>query len=118
MSRTLLISLLTGSVLLSACGGNKAEDTGKAMAESACLLFGEVSKEDNEDLKAKTYEIMEKYGYSDPKEIDTYLSEIRGTEDLNVVTETARTHLEATCGDDLEASGVSAADLAEAMVSE
>ena len=116
MSRNLLIGLLTGSLVLSACGtGNQAEDTGKAMAEAACLLF---SGTDVEDIEAKTDEIMEKYGYSDPKEIDTYLAEIRGTEDLNVVTETARTHLEATCGDDLEASGVSAADLAEAMVSE
>lgn len=119
MSRTVLSTLLTGALFLAACGGgsgNQAEDTGKAMAETACLLFDESVA--LEDIEAKTEEIMNTYGYDDPAEIDTYLAEIRGTEELNQVSEAARTHLEATCAEALTASGVSAADLAEAMVQE
>lgn len=119
MLRPLFASFLTGALFLSACAGgsgNKAEDTGKAMAETACLLFDETVA--LEDLESKTGEIMTKYGYNDPEEIDTYLAEIRGTEELNEVSESARTHLEATCAESLTASGVSAADLAEAMVQE
>lgn len=86
------------------------------MAETACLLFDENVA--LEDIEAQTGEIMNKYGYDTPEDIDTYLAEIRGTEDLNQVSEAARTHLEATCSEALTASGVTAADLAEAMVAE
>lgn len=118
MFRPLLATFLTGALFLTACGGSgdKAENTGKAMAETACLLFDESIA--LEDIESKTQEIMTKYGYAAPEEIDTYLAEIRGTEDLNIVSESARTQLEATCADALAASGVSAAELAEAMVQE
>ncbi|MFA6024289.1 MAG: hypothetical protein WC777_03690 [Candidatus Gracilibacteria bacterium] len=118
MFKPLLASFLTGALFLSACGGtgSTAENTGKAMAETACLLFDESIA--MEDLEENTKDIMKKYGYSDPKEIDTYLAEIQGTEELNLVSEAARTHLEATCAEGLSASGVSAAELAEAMVRE
>jgi hypothetical protein len=84
------------------------------MAETACLLFDQTVA--MEDIEAKTTEIMNAYGYEDPTEIDDYIAEIRGTEELNQVSEAARTRLEETCSTDLEAAGVSAADLAEAMV--
>lgn len=119
MLRPLFTTFLTGTLFLAACGGgtgNKAEDTGKAMAETACLLFDENVA--LEDIESMTAEIMNKYGYNDPEEIDTYLAEIRGTEELNEVSEAARTQLEATCNDALTAGGISAADLAEAMVQE
>jgi len=118
MFKPLLASFLTGALFLTACGGsgNKAEDTGKAMAETACLLFNEDVA--LEDIETMTADIMTKYGYNDPEEIDTYLAEVRGTEELNQVSEAARTHLEETCSDALTASGVSSADLAEAMVAE
>lgn len=118
MFRPLLATFLTGALFLTACGGsgNKAEDTGKAMAETACLLFDETIA--LEDIETSTNEIMKKYGYNNPEEIDTYLAEIRETEDLNKVSEAARTHLEATCAEALTASGVNAADLSEAMIAE
>lgn len=118
MFRPLLASFLTGALFLTACGGsgNQAENTGKAMAETACLLFDENVA--LEDIEAMTGDIMNKYGYDNPEEIDTYLAEVRGTEELNEVSEAARTHLEGTCAEALTASGVNAADLAEAMVSE
>ena len=116
MFKPLLASFLTGALFLTACGGsgNKAEDTGKAMAETACLLFDEAVALEN--IETMTGDIMTKYGYNDPEEIDDYIKAIRGTEELNEVSEAARTHLEATCAEALTASGVSAADLAEAMV--
>lgn len=86
------------------------------MAETACLLFDETVALEN--IESETGDIMNKYGYDNPEEIDTYLAEIRGTEELNQVSEAARTHLESTCSEALTASGVSAADLAEAMVAE
>ena len=118
MFRPLLASFITGALFLSACGGsgNQAENTGKAMAETACLLFDETVALEN--IETLTGDIMKKYGYNDPEEIDTYLAEVRGTEDLNKVSEAARTHLEATCAEALTTSGVNAADLAEAMVAE
>lgn len=118
MFRPLLASFLTGALFLTACGGtgDQAENTGKAMAETACLLFDETIA--IEDIESKTQEIMKEYGYQNPEEIDVYLSEVRGTEDLNKVSESARTQLEATCADALAASGVSAAELAEAMIQE
>lgn len=116
MFRPLLATFLTGTLFLTACGasGTSAENTGKAMAETACLLFDESVAIEN--IESETQSIMIKYGYANPEEIDTYLAEIRGTEELNIVSESARTQLEATCADALAASGVSAAELAEAMI--
>ncbi len=86
------------------------------MAETACLLFDQsVTMTDIESL---TGDIMTKYGFNSPDEIDTYLAEVQGTEELNLVSAAARDQLEATCGDALTSNGVTAADLAEAMVSQ
>lgn len=120
MPKALFASLLVSTIIFTACSGassgNKAQNAGYAMAETACLLFDEdVSFT---DIESMTEEIMQKYGFESPEEIDTYLAEVRGTEEINEVSEAARTQLEATCPDALEATGVTAADLAEAMVSE
>lgn len=116
--RTLLSSLLISSILLASCGGagTKAEKAGQAMADTACLLFSE--DVDFSQIESMTSDIMTQYGFSSPEEVDAYLTEIRGTEELNQVSEAARNQLEKSCGDALSTSGVSAADLAEAMVSE
>ena len=120
MSKVLTLSLLLSMIVLSSCGGsaggNISENAGKAMAETACLLFDE--EVSLGDMQSLTEDIMAEYGFEDAEAIDTYLATVRGTEEINLVSEAARTHLETTCGDALEASGVSAADLAEAMVSE
>ncbi len=114
-----LSTLLLSSVLLSACAGggaSRADNAAKAMAETACLLF------DNgtalEDIEQKTNEIIANYGFTSTDEIDSYLAEIQGTEELNELSVTLRTHLETTCGEALAANDVNAASLAEAMVLE
>lgn len=114
-----LSALLLSSLVLASCGGasgKQAENAGKAMAETACLLFDE--SVDFTDIESLTNDIMSKYGFSSPEEIDTYLAKVRGTKELNQVSEAARTQLEASCGDALTESSISAADLAESMVSE
>ena len=117
MPKVILASLLLSISILSACtrsSGSSSENAGKAMAETACLLFDESVSMD--DIGGLSDEIMVAYGFEDAEAIDIYLASVRGTEEINLVSEAARTHLEATCGDALEASGVSPADLAEAMV--
>lgn len=100
----------------SASSENRAEDAGKAMGETACLLFDEaIDLDESEELSE---DILDLYGFSSSKAINRYLDEIRGTEELNKVSEAVRTHMETTCGEDLAKSGVTAADLAEALVSE
>jgi len=119
MPKQILAALLVLSSILTACGGastNKAENAGMAMAETACLLFDESIS--LEDIPTMTTDIVEKYGFITSDNIDTYLAEIAGTEELNEVAVAVREHLEATCGDALEASGLSAADLSEAIVLE
>ncbi len=119
MPKVILAFSLLSMTVLSACAGSSggsSENAGKAMAEMACLLFDEsVSLE---DISSKSDDIIVAYGFADTKEMKFYVATVRGTEEINLVSEAARTHLEATCGDALEDSGVSAADLAEAMVRE
>lgn len=110
--------VLLSAVLLTACGssGSKAENAGKAMAETACLLFDDTTSTD--DMSAASDAIMKKYGFEQASDIDTYLATIQGTEDLNTVTATARDTLTETCSDALTAKGVDPSDLANAMVSQ
>lgn len=119
MARIAFPAFILGTLLLSACNvqGEPWENAGKAMAETACLLFDEEMDftEIEKTIEEKTKAVMKKYGFENPKEIDTYLAGVRGTEELNQVTETARTHLEKECGPALEDSGVTAAELAESM---
>ncbi|MFA5792646.1 MAG: hypothetical protein WC897_02115 [Candidatus Gracilibacteria bacterium] len=116
--RKLLSLIILSSLALIACGGtnSQAENAGKAMAETACLLFDDAT--DMENIETLTTDIMVKYGWSTPADIDTYLAQIQGTEELNQVSVATRTHLEDTCGDSLTANGVTATDLAEAMVTQ
>jgi hypothetical protein len=105
------------ALFLNACGtDSQAENAGKAMAETACLLFS--SNGDLTNLEGETTSIMTKYGWATAADIDTYLTSVRGTEEFNEVTVAARSHLEESCGEALTASGVSAEELANAMTSE
>lgn len=115
MRKILLVTIIS-TLILSACGGGKAENAGMAMAETACLLFDEAT--DMNNIQTLTTDIMIKYGFNTPEDIDTYLTEVQGTEELNQISVAARTHLEETCGDKLSENGVTAADLAEAMVNQ
>ena len=110
---------LAGVLLLTACGTalTAPQNAANAMAETACLLFDD-SATTKEEMASKTTEIMTKYGYGDASEIDTYLTTIQGTEELNTVTTTLRDALTANCGTTLDAKGVTADDLSKAMVSQ
>jgi len=115
--RKFISLMLFSALFLSACGASsQAENAGKAMAETACLLFS--SNGDLTNLEGETTAIMTKYGWTKPEDIDTYLTSVRGTEEFNEVTVAARAHLEESCGDALTTSGVSAEELANAMTSE
>jgi predicted small secreted protein len=120
MTKQLLAALLVSASLLTACGGaasgSQAENAGKAMAETACLLFDE--NVDFETIAAQSEEIVQNYGFESSTSIDDYIMEVAGTEEQNAIVVAAREHLEATCGEDIEASGLSAAELSEAMVLE
>jgi len=117
MRKFLTLALLSTLTLVS-CGGanSQAENAGNAMAETACLLFDETT--DMSNIEVLTTDIMTKYGWATPADIDTYLTGIQGTEELNQVQVAVRTALEDLCGDKLEENGVTAADLAEAMVTQ
>ena len=115
--RKLLILALLSTLLLSACGkASQAENAGKAMAETACLLFN--NSGDLSNLETESNTIMTKYGWKDPAEIDTYLNSVRNTAEFNEINVAARTHLEESCGDALAKAGVSAEELSSAMTSE
>jgi hypothetical protein len=113
-----LLGLACLSLAFSACSTsqNISEDAGKAMAETACLLFDE----DTEfvAIAEETKAIMDKYGFENDATVEDYLDSIRGTEELNNVVVIVREHLESSCGETLEKNGIQAADLAEAMVQE
>lgn len=119
MPKAFSATLLLATIVLASCGGTAPtpENAGKAMAETACLLFDPSFTADT-DIGTATIEIMNKYGFSDTDVIDTYLTSVRGTEDENLVKEATRVQLEASCGQALTDSGMTAADLAEAMLSE
>lgn len=108
--------LLLSTLVLSACGssGSQAENAGKAMAETACLLFDESVTFDQ--ITEKTGLIMDNYGWDKPEDIDTYLASVQGTPELDTVKSIATTHMEENCGDAISTSGVSASDLAASMV--
>lgn len=108
--------LLLTTLVLSACGssGTQAENAGKAMAETACLLFDQNVTFDQ--ITEKTGDIMNNYGWDKPEDIDTYLASIQGTAEVDTVKSVATSQMESTCGDALTTAGVSAADLAASMV--
>lgn len=117
MPKFLTPALFFFALVLSACNPasvSQAENAGKAMAETACLLFDENVA--LSDIESETKAIMSKYGFTSAEEIDTYLATIRESNEIDVVSEAARKQLESLCSDSLSASGVSTADLAEAMV--
>lgn len=106
-------------LLLTACGSlSPAESAGKAMGETACLLFDDPSTTTSDELSQKTDDIMKKYGFEKASDIDAYLTAIQGTEELNTVKTTTRDTLTAECGDTLTEKEVDPADLAEAMVTQ
>lgn len=108
---------LTSLLLLTACGASTTiEKAANAMAETACLHFNEGLS--REELEAQSLAILEKYTYATAAEIDGYLLSIQGTEELNAIASTLRDALKSNCGGTLEAKGVAAEDLANAMVSE
>jgi hypothetical protein len=112
-----LALVLTAAILLTACGtASMAENAGKAMAETACIIFEDPSKIDT--MSEESDAIMKKYGFEQASDIDDYLLTIQGTEELNTVSATARDTLISTCGAALEEKGVDASDLATAMVSQ
>lgn len=118
--RTLIVSLsvaATGALLFAACTTNSslADDAGKALAETACLPFD--SSVATEDILTKYDEKLAEFGF-DEDSLQEYLTSIEGTSELNEVSVVLRTHLQETCGDELEAYGTNAADLAETMVLE
>jgi len=117
MNKKLSLALFS-LLLLTACGstGSKAENAGKAMAETACLLFNE--DVNMEEIAAQTDEIMKKYGFEKAQDIDDYIATIQGTDELNTVSTNTENELKAKCGEALTAKGVEAADLAKAMVSQ
>lgn len=110
--------LLLSTLVLSACGstGSQAENAGKAMAETACLLFDESVTFDQ--ITEKTGTIMNDYGWDKPEDIDTYLTSVQGTPELETVKTAATTQMETVCGDALSTAGVTASDLAESMVTQ
>lgn len=115
-----LFALLSILVLaLTACGGPKnvqADNAARAMAETSCLIFDDTVP--FEEIPAKSEEIITGYGWEDSLAIDAYLEGIAGTEEQNEVSVLLRKYLEDNCGEQLEAGGLSAAELAEAIVLE
>jgi hypothetical protein len=112
-------SFLILSLLLSACGASEstAVNAGKAMGETACLLFDESVS--FEEISEKTTTIMSSYGWKDPEEIDQYLASIQGNpEELEAVKTAAADELTKGCGESLSTSGMTALDLAESMISQ
>ncbi|MBU0982212.1 hypothetical protein KKC94_05990, partial [Patescibacteria group bacterium] len=74
---------------------NKAERAARAMAESSCLLFDEQLT--FEDIGDATNDIVIHYGFKNPEEIDTYLSQISGTEEQNELSIYLRKALDENC---------------------
>lgn len=107
------------SLLLTACGGPsnvEADNAAHAMAETSCLIFDDTVP--FEEIPSQSEAIITGYGWEDSVAIDVYLESINGTEVQNEVSVLLRQYLEEACGEQLEAGGLSAAELAEAIVLE
>lgn len=117
MNKKLALALFS-LLLLTACGSSssKAANAGNAMAETACLLFNQDVKMDQ--ITAQTDTIMKKYGFETAQDIDDYIASIKGTDELTSVSTAATNALTANCGDALTEKGVTAEDLAKAMVTQ
>lgn len=118
MKRFFAATLFT-SILLTSCAGSTnldAENAAHAMAETSCLIFDDSVP--FEDIPTRSEEIITAYGWADSLAIDDYLESINGTEVQNEVSVLLRQYLEEECGEQLEAGGLSAAELAEAIVLE
>ena len=119
--RLLLFSLILitlSAAIFSACSSNtfRAEQAGKAMAEVNCLIFTstDLLAYDEEAVD----EILQKYGFENETEIEEYMVSIKGTTELNEVAVNVRSHLQETCGTELEAIGLSPEDIYESKVLE
>ncbi len=119
MSKRILFFLLASTLVFTACGSTngRAEKAGKALAETACFSFdSESSEEESTSSLADYAEMVAKdYGFKDSSDLQAFVDEIEGTEAMNKMALAAREHLEATCGDSLEALGISSADFAESL---
>lgn len=117
--KRLFLATTIFSLLLTSCGGPsnvQADNAAHAMAETSCLIFDESVP--FEDIPNRSDEIILSYGWEDAMSIDTYLESIAGTEEQNEVAVLLRQYLDDVCGEQLEAGGLSAAELAEAIVLE
>ncbi|MFT7184550.1 MAG: ABC-type Fe3+-hydroxamate transport system substrate-binding protein [Oceanicoccus sp.] len=107
------------SVFLTSCGGasnDQSENAARAMAETSCLIFDDSVP--FEEIPAQSDAIITSYGWEDSLAIDVYLNESNGTEEQNEIAVLLRQYLEEACGEQLKAGGLSAAELAEAIVLE
>lgn len=107
----LFLSLLT----ITACSsGSPEENAGKAMAETACLLFDQSVSLDR--VQSQSEKILNGYGFKTMDDVTAYINSIRGTTSENEVVIAVRDHLEKSCGDALDSANVNASDLAQSMV--
>ncbi len=117
--KALFAAISLSSVFLTACTqavNVQAEKAARTMAEVSCLIFDDSVT--FEEIPDQSNEIITKYGWENSIAIDDYLAEIKGSEEQNEVSVLLRQYLEETCGEQLEAGGLSAAELAEAIVLE
>lgn len=111
-----IFAFLILSLTLTSCTASdpRTENYARAIAEITCLTLDEsVSVEDADTL---TEEVFETYNVEEPSDIQTYIDEITGTEAQNEMSVHVREHLESTCGPVLELGGLSAAEMAEAII--
>jgi len=117
--KRLFLATTIFSLLLTSCGGPsnpEADNAARAMAETSCLIFDETVP--FEEIPDRSDQIILSYGWESSMSIDDYLESINGTEVQNEVAVLLRQYLDETCGEQLEAGGLSAAELAEAIVLE
>ena len=113
-----LFALFLVLATITACGPStfRAEQAGKALAETSCLIFTDPALLSLEESSIST--IYMKYGFSDLTELDEYLESIEGTTEFNEVAVSVRTHLEETCGENLAALGIDPAEIYESIILE
>jgi hypothetical protein len=116
-TRVLTFLVLGLTIVFSACStGNTTQKASKALAETSCLLFDESIEPTA--IPDQTKEILEQYGFETNSDIDTYIESIAGTSEENQLIVMTREHLELSCKEALDAAGISAAELSQALVQE
>ena len=119
----LAIAILAISLVLTSCGSinYRAENAGKALAEINCLAYSgdltDMMMEAAMDTDP-TQEILTKHGFESHEELSAYMMEVAGTSEFNELAIAVRTNLAETCGEQLEALGMSPEDLYESIVQE